>query len=60
LVLSSNCTEGGMSELEMKNEAETEEFADDLSDESLDREEGGKFSGAGAFCGGVSRCRAGN
>ena len=28
-----------MSEMEMKNEAETEEFTDELTDEALDREE---------------------
>ncbi len=28
-----------MSELEMNNEVETEEFTDELSDEALDREE---------------------
>jgi hypothetical protein len=28
-----------MSELEMTNDAETEDFADELSDEALDREE---------------------
>jgi hypothetical protein len=29
-----------MSEMEMMNEVETEEFTDELSDEALDREEG--------------------
>jgi hypothetical protein len=44
-----------MSEIEMKDEVETEEeFTDELSDEALDREEGG-----GKACSG-SRCRAGN
>ena len=30
-----------MTELEMKNDVETEEFTDELSDEALDREQGG-------------------
>ncbi len=30
-----------MSEMEMKTEAEVEDFTDDLSDEALDRAEGG-------------------
>ena len=30
-----------MSELEMKTEAEVEDFTDELSDEALDRAEGG-------------------
>ena len=34
-----------MSELEMKTEAEVEDFTDELSDEALDRAEG-------AYCGG--------
>ncbi len=44
-----------MSEMEMKNEAETEDFTDELSDEALDRE------GAKLYCcpGGAS-CRAGD
>ncbi len=36
-----------MSEMEMTTEAEVEEFTDDLSDEALDRAEGG----ASGFCG---------
>jgi hypothetical protein len=32
-----------MSEMEMKDEVETEEFTDELTDEALDREGGGKF-----------------
>jgi hypothetical protein len=31
-----------MSEMAMNNEVETEEFTDELSDEALDREGGGK------------------
>jgi len=31
-----------MSEMEMKDDVETEEFTDELSDEALDRQEGGK------------------
>ena len=31
-----------MSEMEMKNDIETEEFTEDLSDEALDREQGGE------------------
>ena len=38
-----------MSELEMKTEAEVEDFTDELSDEALDRAEG-----AFTYCGGVS------
>jgi hypothetical protein len=30
-----------MSEMEMKDEVETEEFTDELTDEALDREQGG-------------------
>ena len=33
-----------MSELEMKTEAEVEDFTDELSDEALDRAEGAAFS----------------
>ena len=33
-----------MSEMEMTNDVETEEFTDELSDESLDREGGGRYS----------------
>jgi len=39
LALSSNCMEDLMSELEMKNEAEADEFTEELNDEALDREE---------------------
>jgi hypothetical protein len=39
-----------MSELEMTNEVETEEFSDELSDEALDREGGGKYCGANPLC----------
>ena len=35
-----------MTELEMKTEAEVEDFTDELSDEALDRAEGASFSGA--------------
>jgi hypothetical protein len=46
-----------MSELEMKDEVETEEeFTDELSDEALDREQGGGKS----VCGMSVGCRAGN
>jgi hypothetical protein len=45
-----------MTEMEMKDDVETEEFTDELSDEALDREQGeGK---ARAFC--PCSCRAGN
>ena len=51
-----------MSELEMKNDVETEEFIDELSDEALDREGPqsfvGKFTVSGD--GGPAHCRAGN
>ena len=33
-----------MSELEMKDDVETEEFTDELSDEALDRDIGGRAS----------------
>ena len=44
-----------MSELEMKTEAEVEDFTDELSDEALDRAEGDSFvccgtGGAGWHC----------
>jgi hypothetical protein len=39
-VLSSTCKEDDMSEMEMKDDVETEEFIDELSDEALDRELG--------------------
>jgi hypothetical protein len=48
-----------MPELEMKNEAEAEveEFSDELSDEALDRQQGGgKFT----FCDQHCICRDGN
>ena len=35
-----------MTELEMKTEAEVEDFTDELSDEALDRAEGAALSGA--------------
>jgi hypothetical protein len=51
-----------MSEMEMKNEVETEEFTDVLSDECLDRE--GPQSFAGRFSvsgdGGPAHCHVGN
>ena len=40
-----------MTELEMKTEAEVEDFTDELSDEALDRAEGGWVSWHG--CGGA-------
>ena len=42
-----------MSELEMKNEAETEteDFTDELSDEALDRENGGDVICVATSCG---------
>jgi hypothetical protein len=41
-----------MTELEMKTEAEVEDFTDELSDEALDRAEGAACSsGAGPFTG---------
>ena len=39
-----------MSELEMKTEAEVEDFTDELSDEALDRAEGVSLTG-GVLCG---------
>ena len=39
-----------MSELEMKTEAEVEDFTDELSDEALDRAEGA-FGASVAYCG---------
>ncbi len=45
-----------MSEMEMKNDAETEDFTDELSDAALDREEADR-KGFG-LC--VFPCRAGN
>ena len=49
--------EDTMSELEMKTEAEVEDFTDDLSDEALDRAEGASrslLSVPGCFGGGGS------
>jgi hypothetical protein len=42
-----------MSEMEKKNDVETEEFTDELSDEAIDREAAGKFqcSQTGWRCG---------
>ena len=37
-----------MSELEVKTEAEVEDFTDELSDEALDRAEGGSLA---CYCG---------
>ena len=46
-----------MSEWEMKDEIETEEFTDELSDEALDREQGGgKLSNFSSY----GSCRAGS
>jgi hypothetical protein len=42
-----------MTELEMNNDVETEEFTDELSDEALDREGEGRT----ALCGCCSSCR---
>ena len=39
-----------MSELEMKTEAEAPEFADELSDEALDRTEGELVCASGPAC----------
>ena len=38
-----------MSELEVKTEAEVEDFTDELSDEALDRAEGGRMCGGICF-----------
>lgn len=54
IFLSALLWELGMSELEMKDDVETEEFADELSDEALDRE----VARAGCCC--CSSSRAGN
>jgi hypothetical protein len=35
--------EDEMTKLETKNDVETEEFTDEMSDEALDREEGGRL-----------------
>ena len=40
-----------MSELEMKTEAEVEDFTDELSDEALDRAEGAFVKWCGNACG---------
>ena len=39
-----------MTELEMKTEAEVEDFTDELSEEAIDRAEGGSLTGG--CCGG--------
>jgi hypothetical protein len=39
--------EDTMSEMEMKTDVEVEDFTDELSDEALDRAEGGFLSGCG-------------
>ena len=39
-----------MPEMEMNNAVETEEFTDELSDEALDREEGGKVYSSVSSC----------
>ncbi len=39
-----------MSEMEKKNDVETEEFTDELSDEALDREEGGSRNCSSFYC----------
>jgi hypothetical protein len=46
-----------MSELEIKNEVEceTEAFADELSDEALDREAARSYGASWLFCRGASR-----
>ena len=46
------CSLGPMSEMEMKNDVETEEFTDELCDEALDREDDTKLLCA------VTSCRA--
>ncbi len=38
-----------MSELEMKTEAEVEDFTDELSDEALDRAEGAMCTASGGW-----------
>ena len=43
-----------MSELEMKTEAEVEDFTDELSDEALDRAEGARLSCGAACVGGCA------
>ena len=43
-----------MSEMEMNDDVETEEFTDELSDEALDREQGG---GKYCPCGASLPCR---
>jgi len=47
-------TEGKMSDLEMKDEVEIEEFTDELSDEALDRDVANKFFTLGST---LSACR---
>ena len=44
-----------MTELKMKTEAEVEDFTDELSDEALDRAEGGAASGP-CQCSGACGC----
>ena len=39
-----------MTELEMTTEAEVEDFTDELSDEALDRAEGGSLPVSTGFC----------
>ena len=39
-----------MTELEMKTEAEVEDFTDELSDEALDRHQGGGLGSLGCNC----------
>ena len=41
-----------MSEIVMTTEAEVEDFTDELSDEALDRAEGGYCGSCGCGCGG--------
>jgi hypothetical protein len=42
--------ENDMTELEMTTEAEVEDFTDELSDEALDRAEGGLCGGCQPLC----------
>ena len=43
-----------MTELEMKTEAEVEDFTDELSDEALDRAEGVLYTAGGDFISAVA------
>ena len=44
-----------MSEIDLKTEAEIEDFSDELSDEALDREQGeGRYTARCGSCGGAS------